>query len=265
MEFAPGWFVLCLNVADVQRSLGFYEKLGFTVIGGNQVIGWAALAHPSCELHLFQGHIDRNLLNFRGGDVLAIAAHLQQQGLEPVGGVQHEPDGSTGATFIDPDGVPVYLNTFPEEAERYAAGEACSINGGTQMLPDSQLRLGNFSYCLKCADVAATAGFYELLSLQRDGGDSKQDWVLMAAAASPPDPERQLEPPRLSLHQRDLDRNMLCFRGGDVPALAGELAARGIYVSRKPFTDPEGGENLVIADPDGNMIHFVTYPRERAD
>lgn len=263
MELAPGWLVICLNVADVQRALEFYEKLDFAVVGGNQAIGWAALQHPSCELHLFQGHIDRNLLNLRGGDVLAIAAKLKQHGLEPVSGVQHEPDGSTGATYFDPDGVPTYFNTFPEEAERFKAGKPTSVQGAEQILKADALGLGNFSYCLKCADVEQTAAFYEKLGLKRDGGDSDRGWVLMTVRGLLSGPASGLLPPRLSLHQRDLDRSMLSFRGGDVQALAGALAGRGVYQARQPYTDSEGGENLFVSDPDGNMIHFVTLPHER--
>lgn len=263
MELAPGWLVMCLNVADIQRALEFYEKLDFAVVGGNQAIGWAALQHPSCELHLFQGHIDRNLLNFRGGDVLAIAAELRRHGLESVGGVQHEPDGSTGATYLDPDGVPAYFNTFPEEAARFQAGEPTSVQGAQQILKADALVLGNFAYCLKCADVERTAAYYEKLGLRRDGGDSDRGWVLLTAASGPAAPSGALLPPRLSLHQRDIDRNMLSFRGGDIHALARTLASRGVYQARQPYTDSEGGDNLFVTDPDGNIIHFVTLPHEQ--
>jgi hypothetical protein len=64
---------------------------------------------------LYAGHIDSNLLNFRGGDVFAIAAELKKRGLEFSQDAYREADGSMGAIMKDPDGNVIYFNTFPEE------------------------------------------------------------------------------------------------------------------------------------------------------
>ena len=68
---------------------------------------------------LFQGHIDENLINFRGGDIEAIAEELTARGIELTMPVRRHPDGSWNAEVRDPDGNSIFFTTFPEERERY--------------------------------------------------------------------------------------------------------------------------------------------------
>ena len=110
-----GSLVLCLNVADLAASCGFYGKLGFRQSGGSLAEGWAILGDGENELHLFQGHIEANTLNFRGGNVPEIAAGLKAQGLAMDSDAERESDGSDGAWIRDPDGNAIYFNTAPEE------------------------------------------------------------------------------------------------------------------------------------------------------
>ena len=116
-----GNFELCLNVADVRRSLEFYETLGFKRVGGNIADGWAIIENGNCRIGLYAGHIDSNLINFRGGDVFALGAALKQRGLEFSQDPYREPDGSMGAILPDPDGNVIYFNTFPEEQVEFVA------------------------------------------------------------------------------------------------------------------------------------------------
>ena len=76
-----GNFELCLNVKDLRVSLEFYETLGFRRVGGNVADGWAIMEASNCRLGLYEGHIDSNLLNFRGGDVFALGTELKRRGL----------------------------------------------------------------------------------------------------------------------------------------------------------------------------------------
>lgn len=110
-----GNFELCLNVAEIRRSLEFYETLGFKRIGGNVSDGWAIIESGNCRIGLYEGHIGSNLLNFRGADVFALASALKSRGLEFTQDAFREPDGSAGAILADPDGNQIYFNTFPEE------------------------------------------------------------------------------------------------------------------------------------------------------
>jgi len=110
-----GTCTVCFNVRDVRRSSEFYAKLGFRVTAGDLAENWLVMEHGNLRLGLFQGHIESNLLNFRGGDVFAIARQLEAQGLKLRTPAQVEPDSSAGATIADPDGNLIYFNTAPDE------------------------------------------------------------------------------------------------------------------------------------------------------
>lgn len=85
-----GTFSLSLNVKDIDKSLDFYQKLGFSVIDGGHVsesfkdsdkMKWRIVAHESLKIGLFQGMFDDNILTFNGVDVLAIQKHLKSEGI----------------------------------------------------------------------------------------------------------------------------------------------------------------------------------------
>ncbi len=61
-----GWFVPCLAVADLRTSLDFYVHLDLVMYGGDVNENWAMLRNRVIEIHVFQGHIPKDLLNFRG-------------------------------------------------------------------------------------------------------------------------------------------------------------------------------------------------------
>jgi catechol 2,3-dioxygenase-like lactoylglutathione lyase family enzyme len=114
-EVKLGRFEFCLNVKNIRESLAFYAKLGFVRVGGNVEENWAVVKHGDCTLGLFQGHIRQNLLNFRGGDVYAIARRLKSRNLTLEKDAYTEEDGSAAAELLDPDGNCIYFNTFPDE------------------------------------------------------------------------------------------------------------------------------------------------------
>ncbi len=106
---------MCLNVVDLERSLEFYEKLGFSEVEVDLDEGWAVLEHANLLLALYKDHIKENMINFRGGDVSKIARELKARGLSLTEDAHVEEDGSTGATVKDPDGNIIYFNTHPGE------------------------------------------------------------------------------------------------------------------------------------------------------
>ena len=114
-----GDFFPCLNVQDLAKSIAFYEKLDFKVIEDHRAENWAVLRHNNMVLCLFQGHIERNLINFRGGDVEAIHQEATARGLQFAKGAHLEEDGSWSAELEDPDGNCIYFNTAPQEREQY--------------------------------------------------------------------------------------------------------------------------------------------------
>ncbi|MFT5680183.1 MAG: catechol 2,3-dioxygenase-like lactoylglutathione lyase family enzyme [Myxococcota bacterium] len=118
-----GAFSISLSVKDIAASRAFYEKLGFTITGGDQAQLWLVLRSGETTIGLFQGMFERNSLTFNPGwkgstketlaefdDVRAIQAHLKAQGLQPV--TETDPDGSGPAhiILIDPDGNPILID-----------------------------------------------------------------------------------------------------------------------------------------------------------
>jgi hypothetical protein len=76
-----GRFELALNVADINASMSFYRRLGFNQIGGSEESGVAVIRGGNCRIVLYAGYIAENLINFRGGDVPAIAENARTEGL----------------------------------------------------------------------------------------------------------------------------------------------------------------------------------------
>ena len=114
-----GNFSVSLTVKDIHASKAFYEKLDFKVIEDHRTENWAVLQHNNMALCLYQGHIDRNLINFRGGDIDAIYKEATARGLKFEKPALVHPDGSWNATIHDPDGNCIFFNTFPDERDQY--------------------------------------------------------------------------------------------------------------------------------------------------
>ena len=109
-EPALGWLVPCLATQDIKALIAFYAKLDFVQYGGNVEEGWAMLRNRAIELHLFQGHVNRDTLNFRGGSPAAIRASMDKRGL-----VVDSTMGERSFTYLDPDGRPVFIDSGPDE------------------------------------------------------------------------------------------------------------------------------------------------------
>lgn len=114
-----GEYYPCLKVADLAKSIDFYQRLGFVMLDDQRVEGWALLRNNNMLMALYQGHIERNLINFRGGDIAAIAQEAATRGLPFDTPATEHPDGSWSGELIDPDGNRIFFNTFPVEREMY--------------------------------------------------------------------------------------------------------------------------------------------------
>lgn len=110
-----GWFELCLNVKNLAESLDFYKRLGFKAVAEYPAERFAVLTNGDARIALYQGHIERNILNFRGAPVFGLAKELERRGFELSKPARTESDGSDSAEIIDPDGNVIYFNTFPGE------------------------------------------------------------------------------------------------------------------------------------------------------
>ncbi len=118
-----GAFSVSLAVKDIAASRAFYEKLGFTVVGGDQAQSWLILRSGETTIGLFQGMFQRNTLTFNPGlrgstmeslaefdDVRALQAHLKDQGLTLTAETAPEASGPGHIMLIDPDGNPILID-----------------------------------------------------------------------------------------------------------------------------------------------------------
>jgi len=114
-----GSYFPCLNVENLDDSMDYYMKFGFKIREDHREDKWAVLQQNNMVLCLYQGHIDVNLINFRGGDIEAIVSLASERGVKFTKPAHIEHDGSWSAETVDPDGNVIYFNTYSEERERY--------------------------------------------------------------------------------------------------------------------------------------------------
>jgi catechol 2,3-dioxygenase-like lactoylglutathione lyase family enzyme len=117
-----GAFSVSLAVKDIAASRAFYEKLGFTVFGGNQEQRWLIMKSGTTLIGLFQGMFERNMLTFNPGwdsdarplpaflDVRQIQAHLKSQGMTLDQQADETTSGPAYITVTDPDGNPILID-----------------------------------------------------------------------------------------------------------------------------------------------------------
>lgn len=117
-----GAFSISLAVKDIAASRAFYEKLGFSVFGGNQDQRWLIMKSGTTLIGLFQGMFAKNMLTFNPGwdsdarnlleflDVRKIQEALTLEGIK----LDQQADPSTvGPAYIsvtDPDGNPILID-----------------------------------------------------------------------------------------------------------------------------------------------------------
>jgi len=117
-----GAFSISLSVKDIAASRAFYEKLGFTVFGGNQEQRWLIMKSGTTLIGLFQGMFERNMLTFNPGwdsdakpvpgflDVRQIQARLKSQGITLDEQADETTSGPAYITVTDPDGNPILID-----------------------------------------------------------------------------------------------------------------------------------------------------------
>ncbi|MEO8275053.1 MAG: VOC family protein [Thermoanaerobaculia bacterium] len=116
-----GAFSISLAVKDLAASRAFYEKVGFTVFGGNGK-SYAMLRNGDRIIGLFQGMFDTNTLTFNPGwdsnaqplaeftDVRELQRQLKAQGLEMTVAADETTTGPAYFMVLDPDGNPLLFD-----------------------------------------------------------------------------------------------------------------------------------------------------------
>lgn len=118
-----GAFSISLAVRDLAASREFYEKLGFTAVGGDPAQNWLIMRSGEATIGLFQGMFEGNILTFNPGwdahgqdlpgefdDVRAIRSRLSASGLEPVEATGDAADGPGHIMLVDPDGNSILID-----------------------------------------------------------------------------------------------------------------------------------------------------------
>ncbi len=117
-----GAFSVSLAVKDIAASRHFYEKLGFSVFGGDQSQNWLIMKNHEHVIGLFQGMFEKNLLTFNPGwdqhaqplhgftDVRALQRQLKANGLELISEADETSVGAASLMLTDPDGNTILLD-----------------------------------------------------------------------------------------------------------------------------------------------------------
>lgn len=110
-----GAFSVSLTVKDIHKSLDFYQKIGFDMMGGDLEQKWVILKSETTVIGLFQGMFDSNILTFNPGwdndaknlesfnDVRDIEKTLISKGVELTRNTEQK-EGPEYITLEDPDG-----------------------------------------------------------------------------------------------------------------------------------------------------------------
>ncbi len=117
-----GNFSVSLAVKDIEASKLFYEKLGFTVFGGDQSQGWLIMKNGEQNIGLFQGMFDKNILTFNPGwtsdaqplgkftDVRELQRQLKANGVEMMTEADESSTGPASFMLADPDGNTILVD-----------------------------------------------------------------------------------------------------------------------------------------------------------
>jgi catechol 2,3-dioxygenase-like lactoylglutathione lyase family enzyme len=117
-----GAFSVSLAVKDILASRDFYEKLGFSALGGDAAKGWLILKNGAHVIGLFQGMFDKNMLTFNPGwdsnantlaeftDVRELQRQLKAQGIALATEADETTTGPASFMVIDPDGNPILVD-----------------------------------------------------------------------------------------------------------------------------------------------------------
>ena len=117
-----GAFSVSLAVKDIAASREFYEKLGFTVFGGDQSQNWLILKNEETIFGLFQGMFEKNMLTFNPGwdsnaknildfiDVRDIQRALKAKGVQLASDADETTTGPASFMAVDPDGNQVLVD-----------------------------------------------------------------------------------------------------------------------------------------------------------
>lgn len=125
-----GNFSVSLTVKDIAASRAFYEKLGFTMVSGDQSKNWVVMQNDNARIGLFQGMFPKNTLTFNPGwdgnkntlkdfqDVRELQKILKARGLTPSPAADESTTGPAYLMIMDPDGNPILLDQHVDSPKK---------------------------------------------------------------------------------------------------------------------------------------------------
>ncbi|MEG1589617.1 VOC family protein [Chryseobacterium sp.] len=117
-----GVFSLSLSVKDLAKSKEFYEKLGFSAMGGGMENNYLIMKNGSTLIGLFQAMFDGNMLTFNPGwdenaqnleefdDVREIQKKLKESGVDLDKTADETTSGPEHIFLKDPDGNMILID-----------------------------------------------------------------------------------------------------------------------------------------------------------
>lgn len=117
-----GAFSISLNVKDLKTSKAFYEKLGFSVFGGELDKNYLIMKNGNALVGLFQGMFESNILTFNPGwdenaqklkqfeDIRSIQKKLKKEGISLVTEADESSSGPGSFVVMDPDGNTILVD-----------------------------------------------------------------------------------------------------------------------------------------------------------
>lgn len=118
-----GLLSLSLKVADIEVSKAFYEKLGFSQMGGHVDQKWLLMKDPDNQvIGLFEGILKENMLTFNPGwdangentddyiDVRYLQKILGNNGIDCGKLIGENNKGPANFMMTDPDGNPILVD-----------------------------------------------------------------------------------------------------------------------------------------------------------
>ncbi|MDP4636677.1 MAG: VOC family protein [Crocinitomicaceae bacterium] len=111
-----GVFSVSMNVKDLQKSKDFYEKLGFSAMGGDMKDNYLIMKNENTIIGIFQGMFEGNILTFNPGwdvnaknikkfdDIRIIQKHLKSKQLTLLSEADTTTIGPASVMLTDPDG-----------------------------------------------------------------------------------------------------------------------------------------------------------------
>ncbi len=117
-----GAFSISLAVKDIEASKIFYQKIGFSKIGGDQSQGYLIMKNGDHTIGLFQGMFGKNILTFNPGwdkdcnplenftDVRELHKKFKSDGIEMSSESISNDAGPSSFSVTDPDGNTILID-----------------------------------------------------------------------------------------------------------------------------------------------------------